>query len=94
MWQESTDVLLFLEFMGGVAWPSLLGGLICLVDSFNDLYLSRHVLVRAHVMVDVRFQFSSTYVSVLVFVLVGRVKFMVMFVFMLISPQVTMPLFL
>ena len=35
-WEGLTDRELFLDSMGGGAWPFLVGGVICLVDSVNE----------------------------------------------------------
>ena len=35
-WQGLTDWELFLDFMGGGAWPFLVGGVICLLNCVNE----------------------------------------------------------
>ena len=39
-WEGLTDWKLFLDSMGGGAWPFLVGGVICLVNSVNERDLS------------------------------------------------------
>ncbi len=55
---------IFLDSMGGGAWPFLVGGVICLVDSDNGRDLSVLVGRRQHLLVGVLLDGLSSFQTV------------------------------